>query len=404
MMSTRRAIAEPQRRVLISGVHSDPDPSPGVGIARSLRGVLPKAELVAVDYSIGSSGLNHPVFDNFLIQPRWSEVDSQTYSDQIISILSSESTCWISGLDVEIAWLATHVGHHPRLLIPDDTAYQSVRKPNMPGAASTLSMKVPDHIPASADDVDIHAFGRQAGWRLWVKGRYHEAYRATGFRETLTRIAQLQAHWAIDDLFIQRHVSGEERAITFAAYDGQLLGAVAIEKRLITVQGKTWAASVSDLTGAQLERVKRLTSDLCWTGGGEIEYVRDTAGTDWILDLNPRFPAYIYGATICGYNLPALLVGAAFDLGLSIAPKAGNQFIRVVHEVPVRPELSLPITPLSLHTYDGSGKHPSSQPQLASRMPALCPDRDPTAPNPSRTFPTCLSVCRPDLGNAVSSR
>jgi len=38
--------------VRVSGVHSDTDPSPGIGIARSLREAFPDAVLQAVDYSV----------------------------------------------------------------------------------------------------------------------------------------------------------------------------------------------------------------------------------------------------------------------------------------------------------------------------------------------------------------
>jgi len=54
-------------RIFISGVDSTPDPYPGVGIARSLRSAFPACELVAVDWSQQSSGLNSPDFDEWLL-------------------------------------------------------------------------------------------------------------------------------------------------------------------------------------------------------------------------------------------------------------------------------------------------------------------------------------------------
>ena len=50
-------------RLYLSGVHSGPNPSPGLGTARALRERFPDAVLIAVDYSPRSTGLHDPVFD-----------------------------------------------------------------------------------------------------------------------------------------------------------------------------------------------------------------------------------------------------------------------------------------------------------------------------------------------------
>ena len=55
----------------VSGVHSGPNPSPGLGVARSLREAFPHARLVGVDYSVESSGLHSEVFDQLWVQRPW---------------------------------------------------------------------------------------------------------------------------------------------------------------------------------------------------------------------------------------------------------------------------------------------------------------------------------------------
>ena len=242
--------------VYISGVHSGPDPSPGIGIARSLRDAFPGVILRAVDYSVHSSGLHHPAFDDVLLQPAWSELDLETYSSQIRQHLEQSTSCWISGLDVETDWLAQTIGEHPRLLVPSEAAQQVVRKPVL-ACAPSLRMRVPEYLPATAAPTDLHGLGRRSGWHLWVKGKYHEAYCARSFAELRRQIVALESHWPLEDIFVQQHVPGLERAITFAAYRGRLLDAVEVEKRSVTSQGKTWAASV---TAAPADVVERLAS------------------------------------------------------------------------------------------------------------------------------------------------
>jgi diaminopimelate decarboxylase len=353
--------------IAISGVHSDPDPSPGIGIARSLRDAFPDATILAVDYSVHSSGLHHPVFDGVLLQPVWSEVDLDTYSLQIRQHLDLPGNCWISGLDVEIDWLASTIGDHPGLLIPSAPAQQATRKPKLT-AANALGMRIPGFLPAQSAPTVLHELGRRSGWRLWVKGKYHEAYPAHGFAELRRQISRLEAHWPLEGIFVQQHVSGVERAIAFAAYDGRLLKAVEVEKRAVTSQGKTWAASVTAAPPMVTDRLALLIEDLRWTGGGEVEFVRGHGDEDWLIDFNPRFPAYIYGVTICGYNLPASLVGAA--LGGEVLPcqQRARQFIRVVHEMPVREDYPLPRIVAEAEGSAVAGKHPSFQPALVRRL------------------------------------
>lgn len=352
--------------VYISGVHSDPDPSPGVGVARSLHDAFPHAVLLAVDYSVRSSGLHHPVFDDVRLQPVWSELDLPTYSSQIRECLE-RGACWISGLDVETDWLATVIPDHPRLLVPSTAAQHKIRKPAL-ACASCLSMRVPEFLPASSTPDELHSLGRRSGWRLWVKGNYHEAYPAGGFAELRRQIRALESHWPIEDIFVQRHVTGLERSVTFAAYRGRLLQAVEVEKRSVTTQGKTWAAAVAVPSQATIERLTSFISDACWTGGGEVEFIRDGAGIDWLIDFNPRFPAYIFGVTLCGHNLPSQLVGAALHQEVPACEHAARQFIRVVHELPVREELPLPRLVAGIRGLGAAGKHPSHQPSLVKLL------------------------------------
>ncbi len=187
--------------------------------------------------------------------------------------------------------------------------------------------------------------------------------------------------WPLEDIFVQRHVPGLERSITFAAYEGRLLDAVAVEKRSVTAQGKTWAAAVTEAPVDVVERLAALIAEARWTGGGEVEFVRDAMGVDWLLDFNPRFPAYIYGVTLCGHNLPARVVGAALGAEFALKKDPARQFIRVVHEVAVRVELSLPRMVPAAGAFASVGKHPSFQPELVRRLKRA--ERQ-GSPNPER--------------------
>ncbi len=374
----------PKPEVYISGCHSDPDPSPGLGIARSLREAFPDIRLIGVDYSVRSSGLHSATFDRAWVQPVWGELDLDTYARQIHELLSAERTCWLSGLDVEIDWLAGALVNEPRLLIPSAEAQVAVRKPR-PAVAGQLGMRVPPTLPADAAPVELHQLGRRAGWHVWAKGTYHEAYLAFSFQDLGVQLNRLQRHWPLEQIFVQGHVNGLERAYTFAAFQGRLLGIVQVEKRSVTGQGKTWAASITEPETSVRARIESFVTDVGWTGGGEVEFIRSAEGTDWLLDFNPRFPAYIHGVTLCGINLPAMLVAAALGLGCPEPARRAKQFIRVIHEIPVLDDLPLPPLNLVARVDTPSGKHPSFQPELVRRLTR----------KPAHPAPACASDVRP---------
>jgi len=118
-----------------------------------------------------------------------------------------------------------------------------------------------------------------------------------------------------------------------------------------------------------------MVRDTGWTGGGELEMVRDASDQLWLIEMNPRFPAWVHGATIAGHNLPALLVQAASGVKAQPAPAHSPEFTRVVLEVPVRPDYPLPPLPEPFAGAVGhSMKHPSGLTALAARLHKIYPN------------------------------
>jgi diaminopimelate decarboxylase len=146
-----------------------------------------------------------------------------------------------------------------------------------------------------------------------------------------------------------------------------------MRKRELTEEGKTWAGDVTEVPEEFATPLRKIVRDLNWTGGAELEMVRDAGGQLWLLECNPRFPAWIYGSTIAGQNLPALLIERATGVPAQASKtNACEEFTRIVLEVPVRPQFPLPSLP---EPYPGgighSMKHPSGTLALAERLHKL---------------------------------
>ena len=309
-------------------------------------------------------GLHHPVFDDVWLCRPWNEIDLARHREEIDEILVGD-TWLVSGLDLEVRWLSE--GRPARALIPPTSALAKVTKPDFK-AAERLPIRTPPAIPISEGERAIHRFCRRHNWNVWVKGPAYEARRARNWRDVQQAIEDLSDTWSPDGLFVQSGIEGWEVSVVFAALEGRLLGAASMEKRQVTEEGKTWAAATADVESTFLGALREVISDLNWTGGGELEFVRDPSGGLWLIDWNPRFPAWIHGLTLAGTNLPALLLASASGVEPRRSTKrTSNQFIRVVVEIPVRGGLTLPPPPSVRPRRIDGGKHPSGMPLLMRR-------------------------------------
>jgi len=320
--------------VYVSGVHSGPNPSPGVGVARSLRASWPSCRIIAVDYSSQASGLSWPDFDDRVVLPAWSPSTVDANVQFASEALASGDAAWISGLDLE-TWCLAHQVESPALLAPRPRALRECVKPAA-RAAEALGLGMPAAISMAHPHSRVHAFCRSAGWDVWVKGPWYEAIRASTWSSVLAAAAQLTSTWGRGDLlFVQAHAEGREESICFAAHCGELLGAVRMRKDAVTAEGKTWAGTITDVDPDVRERLSAWVRAVEFTGGAEVEMVRDREGTPWLLEINPRFPAWIFGATLAGCNLPSALAQASFGRREPCRARASRSFTRVVTEIEV---------------------------------------------------------------------
>ncbi|HEX8402916.1 MAG TPA: ATP-grasp domain-containing protein [Allosphingosinicella sp.] len=361
-------------KIFVSGLYCGGNPQPGVGIARSLRLAYPDATLVGVEYSSRVSGIHFDGLDEVWIQRPWDELDLDHWGEHVRAALDAGGL-WISGSDLEAMWLADlFPDGHPNLLAPPMAGLKRITKPAVEGA-SGLPLSIPDYLSTEHSDWDLHAFCRAHNWRVWLKGPYYDASRTPSWDAFTAVRAALKTVWSTERLFLQRHVSGYEESVMLSAYRGELLGAVRMKKRDITPEGKTWAGEIFDVPDDFLKPLREMVRELNWTGGGEIEMVRDAADQLWLLEMNPRFPAWVHGATLAGHNLPGLLVQGATGRKAASAPGHGPEFTRLVVEVPVRGEYPLPPLP---EPYAGavghSMKHPSGLTALAKKLNTRNPD------------------------------
>jgi diaminopimelate decarboxylase len=360
-----RKISMSSIRVIISCCHTGPNPAPGLGLARSLKAGYPDSFLVGKDHSTQASGLHTEFFDEVWVARPWGELHLVDHRAQIIARLEELDGYYLPGSDLEARWLAEE--SHPRILIPGIDIFRRTAKP-FEKVAEILPVRVPAFIGLDAGDREVYNFAVDHGWKVWAKGPVMDAYRVFNWTGIQQARHSLAACWGQQSFFLQKHITGTEVMLAFAAYQGHLLGTAVVDKRLVTSEGKCWSGEITTASPELLNAVALLVRELHWTGGGELELVKDEAGILWLIDWNYRFPAWIHGATIGGINLPALLIAAASGVQ-PVPPRcASRQFTRVVLEIPVLSSIPLPAPPPAARSTNVPSKLSASNP---SGLPAL---------------------------------
>lgn len=328
--------------IYISGLYSGTNPQPGLGMVRSLRQAFPDARITGLEYSNRCSAIHWHELDEVRLQRPWHELDLNLHAATMQQLLD-EGNYYISGNDLEILWLSTvFPDGHPCLLTPPGDALQRVRKPTVI-AFQQLPFRIPPFISTRLPDFELHTFCRLHNWKVWLKGPYYEAIFCNSWGAVLAARKLLGTAWHTEDLVLQAHVTGYEESVCFSAFRGEVLDAVRMCKRDLTDLGKTWAGDVSEVPGTLAPGLRQVLQQLNWTGGGELEMLRDADDQLWLMECNPRFPAWIHGATLAGHNLVAKLVAAATGEGPAVqAAPATMEFTRVVLEVPVKKDWPLP--------------------------------------------------------------
>ncbi len=128
---------------------------------------------------------------------------------------------------------------------------------------------------------------------------------------------KIAAKWGLP-VIIQEYISGTEvNVVALGDGKGNTVGAVPMRKLYITDKGKAWAGITLD-DERMLDLTRRLIKSTKWRGGMELELIRSDDDEFYLIEINPRIPAWVYLAVGAGQNLPEAMVKLA--LGMEVKP------------------------------------------------------------------------------------
>ncbi len=162
-----------------------------------------------------------------------------------------------------------------------------------------------------------------------VKGKFYDAVVANNLDQVEKAFLKIQAKWGLP-IILQEFIKGTE--INIAALGdgkGNAISIIPMRKMYITDKGKAWAGITLD-DEKLVELARKFVEQTNWRGGCELEVMLTDNGKPYIMEVNPRFPAWIYLTAAAGQNQPASLVKMA--MGENVEPfkeyETGKIFIR----------------------------------------------------------------------------
>lgn len=324
----------------VTGLNATDNPAPGVGVIRALRAsAQPGERFVGLAYDALDPGIYAPelVPDVFLLpypsqglQPflhRLASIQERFGIDVIIPTLDAELPSFIDAQD-ELRELGIAT------FLPTRDQLDLRSKGNLAELGRRADIAVPPTavVTSPAELTMIH---QRAPYPLFVKGLYYGATLAYGPDEAVAAFHKIVAQWGLP-VIVQTQIPGEEfNVVALGDGQGNLCGCVAMKKMLITDKGKGWAGvTVRDPALVALTRAFMRTTR--WRGPCEIELIRSPRGGYYLIEINPRFPAWVYLSAAAGVNLARATVELA--LGRPVTPlgdyDAGKMFVRISIDQP----------------------------------------------------------------------
>jgi carbamoyl-phosphate synthase large subunit len=259
------------------------------------------------------------------------------YLERLVHIKKSHGLdCVVPNLDSELPFYTKYASELERegirTFLPSLNQFRLRGKDKLNELSKQLDMKLPKTAVVTSESTLAEAV-QSIGMPVMIKGCFYKAHRAQTLQEATAHYHALVAEWGYP-IIVQEVVTGDElNVVGLGDGRGNTLGMVGVKKIWITGQGKMW-------TGVTVKHEKMLAAACsfvkksCWRGPFELECI--VSGDDvYLIEINPRFPAWTYLATGVGQNLPAQLLRCSF--GLPVAPMgdypAGKLFVRYSYDM-----------------------------------------------------------------------
>ncbi len=323
--------------VAVTGMNATDNPAPGVGIVRALRAEPTFCgNLIGLGYDPLDPGFYAAGLLNGAALMPYPSSGRDALLAQLMRVRSSHGIdVLMPSLDSELRAISALRGHlHTagiHTFVPDLDAIERSSKPRLPELDGVSGIRVPESATVTSAE-ELATKSEELGFPLVVKGPFYGAEIVRSLGDALAAFYRFASTWGTP-IVLQRFIAGEEYNVA-ALGDGQggTVGAVAMRKMALTDKGKGWSG-VTISNRDLLSQGEAVIRALRWRGPLEVEILRERRSGDlYIIEINPRFPAWIFLSAAAGQNLPYYAVRLALGLDVpSPAPpyRVGTMFVRI---------------------------------------------------------------------------
>lgn len=320
--------------IALSGLNNIDSPGPGIPVIRGLRDSKSiEARIIGLVYDNLEPGpYMHDLVDKsykvpypsdgvepFLERIRYiHEIEKidvliPNFDSELFTFMKSEKTLLKMGI---------------RTFLPTLQQFEERHKSNLQEYGIKYGVKVPYSEPITNME-SFRAIRDKFEFPVVVKGKFYEAYIANDMEQVSMYFNKIAAKWGLP-IVIQEFVRGTEvNVIALGDGKGKTIGAVPMRKTYITDKGKAWGGITLEDPG-MMDLTHKIISQTKWRGGMELELIRTPNNELYMIEINPRLPAWVYLAVAAGQNLPEALVKLAMDMPVAPYTKydIGKMFIR----------------------------------------------------------------------------
>jgi carbamoyl-phosphate synthase large subunit len=320
--------------VAVTGLNAIDSPGPGIAVIRAIRESSEfNTRIIGLAYESLEPGIYmHDIVDKTYQIPypsagtdallsRITHINNREHIDVLIPNFDAELFNFI-----RIAGEMKSIGINT--FLPDPASFEARDKINLQRFGKKHDLPVPeDKIITNVSE--IRSVAESFGFPVVVKGKFYDALICNSIEQAEKAFYKLQAKWGLP-VIIQEFISGTEMNVA-ALGDGKgnAISIIPMRKLYITDKGKAWAGVTIDdkiLKDLAMKFIRATN----WKGGCELEIMMSTDRKPYILEVNPRFPAWIYLTAAAGQNQPEALLKMA--LGNEVSPydnyEIGKVFIR----------------------------------------------------------------------------
>jgi len=325
--------------IAITGLNNTDNPGPGVPVIRSIR---ESSEFDVRIIGLAYENLEPGIYMADMVDKTYQIPYPSAGSDVLMKRLEYINS--VENIDVLIpnfdAELFTFMKSESRLMemgihtfLPTLKQFDERHKSNLPEYGKKYGIKVPFSKPIS-NAWDIQKIKSEFEYPVLVKGKFYDAYIAYNEDQVTNHFNKISAKWGVP-VIIQEFIKGTEvNVVALGDGHGNTIGAVPMRKQYITDKGKAWGGITLDD-----ENMLKITKDLIaateWRGGMELEMIKTIKNEYYMIEINPRIPAWVYLAVGAGQNIPEAMVKLA--MGMDVQPfksyDVGTMFIRYSYDL-----------------------------------------------------------------------